>query len=275
MEQPTRFSFDGEEHPWQLPEMASKFKERVKYTDPKYHKSVYEEMVFADLLKKNPDFLIDDDLRVEDELNSPVDDLIDQTYAKRMLGRPLNKGEHAPEDYKYEWMAERIGFLSGAERTRDRLRGLADSLYNAKTIAENKSWDDARKAYGANPTQQSTPPQITSPSRSNMLKASGAEIDPNYPLFLQVADTNTQWSKDHPLRKRFLEEGPKIYSAKRFSKNLDILDRINGEIDEDTYIPSYIQEEIKKNPSSRDRLLRELTRNSYFGMEKEGKLDEE
>lgn len=275
MEQPTRISFDGVEHPWQLPDIASKLKERTRYTDPKYHKQIYEEMVFADLLKKNPDFLVDDDLRVEDELNSSVDDLIDQTYAKRMLGRPLNKGEHAPDDYKYEWMAERIGFLSGAERTRERLRGLADSLYDSKTIAENKSWDDARKAYGANPAQQSTQPQITSPSRSSMLKATGAEIDPNYPLFLQVADTNTQWSKDHPLRKRFLKEGPSIYSSNRFSKNLDILDRINGPIDEDTYIPRYIKEEIERNPSAGEKLLRELTRKSYSQLENEGKLDEE
>ena len=174
-------------------------------------------------------------------------------------------------------MAQRIGILTGAERTRERLRGFADSLYNPKTIAENKSWDDARKAYGAIPVTQSTPNPSTSPSRASMLKANGPEIDPNYPLFLQVAGSDIPWGVNHPLRQRFLKEGPKLYSSDRFSKNLNILDSINGPRDEgeEVYIPSYIQEEIKKNPSARDKYIRELTRDTYFGMEKRGELDKD
>ena len=277
MEQPTRISFDGEDHPWQLPDIASKFKERAKYIDPKWHKGIYEEMIYADLLKKNPDFLVDDDLRVEDEQNSSVDDVIDQSYAKQQLGRPLNKGEHAPDDFKYEWMGQRIGTLSRAERTRERIKAFADSLYNPKTIAENKAWDDARKAYGATPATQSTPPQSTSPSRSGMLKVRADDIDPNFPLFLQLGNADIPWGVDHPLRKRFLREGPKLYSSNRFSKNLDILDKLNSprNEDEEIYIPSHIQEEIKRNPSVGERLLKEYTRGSYFGMEKRGELDED
>ena len=269
--------FDNVEHPWQVPDIASKFKERAKHLPPSLHKEVYEEMIYTDLLKKNPDFLVDDELRTEDEENSPVDDVIDQSYARQYLGRPLNKGEHAPEDYKYEWMAQRIGTLFGTQRTRERLRGFADSLYNPKTIAENKSWDDARKAYGATPVTQSTPIQSTSPSRASMLKANGIAIDPNYPLFLQVAGSDIPWGVNHPLRQKFLKEGPKLYSSDRFSKNLNILDSINGPRDEgeEVYIPSYIQEQSKKNPSLRDKYIRELTRDTYWGMEKRGELDKD
>lgn len=273
MEESTRISFDGVEHPWQLPDIAKKFKEQTRYVDPKWHKGIYEEMIYADLLKKNPDFLIDDDLRVEDEQNSPVDEVIDQSYARQQLRRPLNKGEHAPDDYKYEWMAQRIGTLLGAERTRERMKALADSSYNPKTIAENKAWDDARKAYGATPTTQGTPAQNTSPSRSGMLKVKADDIDPNYPLFLQLGNADIPWGTNHPLRKRFLDEGPKIYSGNRFSKNLDILDKINGPIEDFDYIPSHIKEEIKRNPSTGERLLREYARGSYLGLEKRGELE--
>jgi hypothetical protein len=232
--------FDNKPHPWIHPEIIKKYEDNRKKEGAyisSFEKSNYETDVFEDILKKNKDFLIDDDLRVDSEKEIPLDDVIAQDYAETVLGRPLKRGESVPDDYPTRWHANRLQFLT-LNRSADRIRAEADKLYNPKIKAEDKEWNDRFDSVNKTPVAKQQPEQKPS-----------IKIDPKIPLFLQVGDSSIPWCVSHPLRKHFVEEGPKQYPQGLFGRYLNILDEVNADdVLEDEYIPSFLKDIQKNKP---------------------------
>lgn len=101
-----------------------------------------------------------------------------------------------------------------------------DTLYNRKTIEENKAWG-ATKAKTPVEAYKPIATQSTSPSRLQSLGVFGQKIDPNVPMFLQKANPHIPWGVKHPLRKAWNEKSNSL-SPERRDYELQKMDEINS-----------------------------------------------
>lgn len=199
MEKETPILFNGQPHEWIIPALYPSVKEyRKSLEDPQYKnldkedlaKSFYERLALAKAIGEKPNFLasgIPDDLLFDEEDN--LDDALvkDANTFLDTNGVEIKSVDQLEEDQKNYLYARRMERLMSPSY--ERLRDYLFSKYNPEGRAEEEKWK------GTAPAQT----QNTSPSRQHSLGMTGQQIDPRYPLFLQIPNPHIPWGVNHPL----------------------------------------------------------------------------
>jgi hypothetical protein len=221
---PNQISFGGKVHEYEIPEIFP-FIDKIRKVRPDIEddslKIIYERKALAKALDMKPSFLrsgISDDLLFGNEDN--LDDALVKDY-KDTFGKTVKKIDDIPDEDKNYLIAQRMDILQSPSFLP--LKDFALEKFNPAARAEAAKWEYKPEFTGANQIIQNT-----SPSRQSSLGMTGQQIDPNYPLFLQVGNPNIPWDANHPLRKKFREEGSAGVSQEDFNSRLATLDSINS-----------------------------------------------
>lgn len=221
---PNQISFGGKVHEYEIPEIFP-FIDNIRKVRPDIEddslKIIYERKALAKALDMKPSFLrsgITDDLLFDNEDN--LDDALIKDY-KDTFGKTVKKVDDIPDEDKNYLIAQRMDILQSPSFLP--LKDFALEKFNPAARAEAAKWEYKPEFTGANPVIQNT-----SPSRQSSLGMTGQQIDPNYPLFLQIGNPNIPWGIRHPLRKKFMEESPSEMSKEDFDSRLAILESINS-----------------------------------------------
>ena len=203
MEKETPIIFDGQPHEWIMPALYPSVKEYRKSLEaPEYKdlnkedlaKTFYERLALAKAIGETPNFLasgIPDNLLFDGEDN--LDDALvrDANTFLDTNGVEIKSVDQLEKDQKNYLFARRMETLMSPSY--DKLRDYLYSRYNPSGRAEEEKWKNSASI-------PPTPAQSTSPSRQHSLGMTGQQIDPRYPLFLQVPNPHIPWGMNHPLR---------------------------------------------------------------------------
>ena len=205
MEEEKPILFGGEPHEYIIPALYPSVDEFRKSLNAEEYKDLdkeglakdfYERLALAKALKEEPSFTrngILDNLLLDDEDNLE-EGLVRDANTFFYLDKPVKSIDELTDDQKNFLYGRRMQVLQSP--TYEQLKDYLYSRYNPLGRAEEEKWKN-----NANPII----PQNTSPSRQHSLGMTGQQIDPRYPLFLQVPNPHIPWSADHPLRNMYRE----------------------------------------------------------------------
>lgn len=221
---PNQISFGGKVHEYEIPEIFP-FIDNIRKVRPDIKddslKIIYERKALAKALEMKPSFVrsgISDDLLFDNEDN--LDDALVKDY-KDTFGKTVKNIDDIPDEDKNYLIAQRMDILQSPSYLR--LKDFALEKFNPAARAEAAKWEYKPEFTGANPVIQNT-----SPSRQHSLGMTGQQIDPNYPLFLQIGNPHIPWGVSHPLRQKFREEMVSNIGKEDYDSRLATLDSINS-----------------------------------------------
>ena len=232
IQMPNVVSFDGVEHPWQVPELLSSVEE-FKKLNPELGTSEaqehYENSVLGSALmklgKRQPFYesYVGDNLLYDDEADQQMNlkDALMSDYKDLGAGN-IGENEDIPEQYKSYLIARRMRNLNS--RSFRQLRDYATSLYNEKGREEAKKWEYKPELLKDLPSPVSR--ELLNPN------ASKQKIDPSVPLAKQTPTSDIAWGTNHPLRRMWINENVTKLSKEDFVAGLDKLDSMYGTKDE-------------------------------------------
>lgn len=200
MEKETPILFNGQPHEYIIPDLYPAVEAYRKSLDTEGNKDLdkeaitkdyYENLALAKAIGEKPSFLstgIPDNLLFDEEDN--LDDALvsDANYIFDTGGVKIKGIDELTEDQKNFLYARRMQTLMSPSYAI--LKDYLFSKYNPEGRAEAEKWK------GTAPVQI----QNTSPSRQHSLGMTGQQIDPRYPLFLQIPNPHIPWGVNHPLR---------------------------------------------------------------------------
>lgn len=227
-------TFNGEEHPYQVPEFYGQVKEYKdkygKYSDAatldNEAKQIYENLVFAKIIGEKPAFIssgFSDNLLFDDEDNLDEALVKDWNSANK---KQIKRLDELPEKDKNYLLAQRFRLFETP--TLQNLQDEAFARYNSTGREERARWTYKPEFTGANPIIQNT-----SPSRQHLLGMTGQQIDPSFPIFLQIPNPHIPWGMNHPLRQMWMKDVQGKTDA-QINSELRTMETIAGGVEEET-----------------------------------------
>lgn len=239
---------DGEER-WQDAELGKKYLAKVdedEKGEEKYRRTIsgYQGLSRDYFLRQAKDQYRAELIQryLDSNPNTPTfltsDEEIDDTYDERVrLHFKLKPNDAFTVSHRnYAAALRAVDALERGDES-EQFIGNLDSLYNRKTIEENKAWDAAKAKIPQETTDVEYRP--TSPSRLQSLGVFGQQIDPNVPLFLQKANPHIPWGVNHPLKKLYRESVlNRGASEARDEYEYNAMEKLNN--------PRYLEEDLYK-----------------------------
>jgi hypothetical protein len=228
VQMPNVISFDGVEHPWQVPELLSSV-ESFRKLNPELGTSeaqeYYENSALGSALlklgKRQPFYesYVGDNLLYDDEADQQMNfkDALMTDYKDLGL-KSVDDYDAIPEQYKSYLIAQRMRNLNS--RSFGSLRDYATSLYNEKGREEAKKWEYKPEVLKDLPSPVSR--EFSNPN------ASKQKIDTSVSLEKQTPTSDVPWGTKHPLRLMWINENITKLSKEDFNTGLDKLDSMYG-----------------------------------------------